>query len=172
MMSESIDKLNELIKGIRIAMLTTVAAEGSLHSRPMATQDARSEGDLWFFTSTHTHKCDEIEAEHHVNLAYADPDKHRYVSVAGLASVIDDRQKAHALWSPMMKAWFPDGPDSEDLILLRVRIHSVEYWDTKSSKMVQLAGFAKAVLTGKRYEGEGAEHERFELDQEPTPRFQ
>jgi general stress protein 26 len=32
-------KLAELIKDIKIAMLTTVADDGSLRSRPMATQN-------------------------------------------------------------------------------------------------------------------------------------
>ena len=46
--SNDIKKLGELIKDIRIAMLTTVDEDGSLRSRPMATQDAEFDGVLWF----------------------------------------------------------------------------------------------------------------------------
>ena len=38
--SKNVEKLAELIQGIRIAMLTTSDTDGSLHSRPMATQEA------------------------------------------------------------------------------------------------------------------------------------
>ena len=35
---KKLDELYELIEGIEIAMLTTIEADGSLTSRPMATQ--------------------------------------------------------------------------------------------------------------------------------------
>ena len=39
---EAVKRIGELIKDIRIAMLTTVASDGSLHSRPMATQKTQA----------------------------------------------------------------------------------------------------------------------------------
>ena len=44
-------KLAELMREFRFVMLTTAAADGSLHSRPMTMQDRDFDGDLWFFTS-------------------------------------------------------------------------------------------------------------------------
>ncbi len=43
-------KLYAMIKDIRIAMMTTIDADGMLHSRPMYAQEADEHGDLWFFT--------------------------------------------------------------------------------------------------------------------------
>ncbi|HEY7412789.1 MAG TPA: pyridoxamine 5'-phosphate oxidase family protein, partial [Vicinamibacteria bacterium] len=37
-------KLRKLIKDIRIAMLTTVGADGGLHSRPMRTSEVSRDG--------------------------------------------------------------------------------------------------------------------------------
>jgi general stress protein 26 len=37
---ENVKKLREMIKGIEFAMLTTIEDDGSLRSRPMATQRA------------------------------------------------------------------------------------------------------------------------------------
>ena len=42
--SEDIRKLAELIKDIKIAMLTTLEADGRLRSRPMATQNKPFDG--------------------------------------------------------------------------------------------------------------------------------
>ena len=62
--NESIKKLSEMIKDIEIAMLTTAEPDGSLRSRPMATQQFEFDGDLWFFTRASSPKVDEIEHEH------------------------------------------------------------------------------------------------------------
>ncbi|HSN88084.1 MAG TPA: pyridoxamine 5'-phosphate oxidase family protein [Thermoanaerobaculia bacterium] len=156
-----VEKLRELIKGIRIAMLTTVDQDGSLRSRPMATQQTELDGDLWFFTSHSSAKVGEVGREHQVNVSYSDPDDQRYVSVSGTASVLRDRAKAEELWNPALKAWFPKGLDDPDLALLKVEVQKAEYWDAPSSTMVYLAGLAKAAVTGKR--PDVGENEKLEL---------
>lgn len=147
---EAVEKLGELIRDIRIAMLTTAKPEGTLHGRPMATQEAPFDGDLWFFTGASSPKVGEIEDDQHVQLSYAQPDKNVYVSVSGRASIVRDKEKARELWSPAMKTWFPDGLDDPDLALLKVHVEAAEYWDTHSSAVVHLFGFIKAVATGQR----------------------
>jgi general stress protein 26 len=47
---DAVEKLGELLKGIRFAMLTTEDGEGFLRSRPMATRELGEDGTLWFFT--------------------------------------------------------------------------------------------------------------------------
>lgn len=150
--NDDVRKLGKLIKGIRVAMLTTVDDGGVLRSRPMETQTAEFDGTLWFFTQFSSHKVSEVGREHHVNVSYADPGDNRYVSVSGMASVVRDRAKIDELWSPVLKAWFPKGKDDPDIALLRVDVDGAEYWDAPSSTLVKLAGLAKALATGKRYE--------------------
>lgn len=157
---ENIKKLNELIKDIQFAMLTTADEEGQLHSRPMATQREPFDGTLWFFTYYESGKSHELEKDHHVNVSYASPEQNRYVSLSGTARVFRDQAKAKELWNPALKAFFPQGLDDPNLALLRVDVQKAEYWDSPSSKVVQAFGFLKAVTTGKRYEGEGSEHEK------------
>ena len=64
---KKLDELYELIEGIEIAMLTTIEADGSLTSRPMATQKRREGVDLWFMTSAETHKTDALQRYPQVN---------------------------------------------------------------------------------------------------------
>lgn len=165
-----IEKLRELIKGIRVAMLTTTDTDGHLRSRPMMTQDAdKFDGDVWFFTDHDSAKIGEIERDRHVNVSYSDPDSQRYVSLSGTASLLRDQAKARELWSPIAKGWYPDGPEDPKLALLRVRVEKAEYWDTPSGKMIQLAGFLKAVATGERLDYAG-ENEKIDLQNAPeTP---
>lgn len=145
---DELEKVYDLIEGIDFAMLTTAQPDGSLRSRPMATQRVERDGELWFFTGLDSGKVHEIDHEHHVNLSYADPDHNRYVSISGLARITRDREKAASLWSAPMKAWFPQGLDDPNLAMISVRIASAEYWDAPSSTMVQLYGMAKSMITG------------------------
>lgn len=136
-----IKTLRDLIKGIKFAMLTTVDEDGTLRSRPMATQQSEYTGDLWFFTQAGAHKVHEVERQHQVNVSYADPDGQRYVSVSGTAELVRDRQKAAELWSPLYKAWFPQGLEDRELALLCVGVEKAEYWASPSSRVAQLVGF-------------------------------
>lgn len=158
-----VEKIRDLIKGISFAMLTTVDEDGSLRSRPMQTQEAEFNGELWFFTSASSAKVDEVRSDQRVNLSYSDPDDNRYVSLSGTATLVRDRERIKELWKPALKAWFPGGQDDPEVALLRVKVEKAEYWDSPSSKMVQLAGFLKAIATGKRLEYAG-ENEKLELD--------
>ena len=145
------EKLGELIKDLKYAMLTTVDDDGSLRSRPMATQNAKFDGELWFFTHASSAKVHEIEHEQHVNVSYAHPSDQTYVSVSGKARLVRDAKKNEELWTPAMKAWFPKGADDPETALLKITVDKAEYWDSASSAVVHVIGFVKAVVTGKPY---------------------
>ena len=149
---DSIKKLKELIDGIDFAMLTTIS-DGRFHSRPMSTQEFESDGSLWFFTSDQTYKVENIKKDNRVNVAYSKPETNSYVSVSGTAESVKDRAKIEELWSPLLKAWFPRGLEDPTLTLLKISIEQAEYWDSSNSALVQIAGFIKAIATGKQIEG-------------------
>lgn len=157
---DSIKKIKELTEGIDFCMLTTIDG-GVMRSRPMSTQQTEFDGDLWFFTSDRTHKIDEIENDNRVCVAYAKPDDNVYISVSGTAEVVKDRAKIEELWSPVHKAWFPEGLDDPTLCLLKVKAEQAEYWESSSSTLVQLFGMAKAIATGQ--EADYGENEKLKL---------
>lgn len=141
-------KLRKLIKGARVAMLTTTAPDGSLRSRPMATLKAPFEGDVWFFTRASAPKTDEIRDNDRVNVSFSDGEDNRYLSISGTASVVRDKDRMEQLWSGRLKNWFPEGKKDPDLALLRVRVDRAEYWDAKTAAMVALGGLVKSSLRG------------------------
>ena len=155
---QMIAKVAELIKDINVAMLTTEAEDGLLHSRPMATQKTEFDGTLWFFTGLSTGKISELDWNPEVNVSYAEPSHSRYVSVSGTAEIVNDRAKMEELWSDIYKAWFPQGLDDPDVCLMKVEVTFAEYWDVPSGKMVQVFGFLKALATGERLKLEGESH--------------
>ncbi len=143
---DPVAKLNELIKGIDFAMLTTIRSDGSLHSCPMATQEVDADGVIWFFSDSNTEKVEAVRTEHRVNLAYSDAGSQRYVSIAGRCELLRDHAKAKQLWSPLYSTWFPQGLDDPNLILLKIHVQEAEYWHAPEGRMVQVPGFGKAAI--------------------------
>ena len=145
---EGAEKLYELIKDVKVCMMTTAEPDGSLHSRPMWSHDADAQGDLWFFTKLQSPKVTEISKDRQVNLAFADPSKEHFVSVAGVAEIVRDRKTIEEKWSEPLKAWFPNGKDDPQVALIRVHPIKGEYWDAPNSTLVHVYGYVKAAVTG------------------------
>ena len=160
--AEAAEKLADLIEGIRMAMLTTLdPSVGALRARPMAVQNERFDGKLFFFTDKTSAKVCEAEGSPGVCVAFADPGSNTYVSASGPAHVSTDRALMERFYSPFVKAWFPEGLEDPDISLLVVDVQHAEYWDSPSSTLVQLYGFVKAKLTGTP--AEGGENEKVEV---------
>ncbi|HEV7349424.1 pyridoxamine 5'-phosphate oxidase family protein [Telluribacter sp.] len=145
-------KIQDIVDDIKVAMITTMEANGDHRSRPMQTQKFDADGCLWFFTNEHSPKIDELQQHPNINVSYADKGSRSYVSITGTASVVDDAETKKELWNPILKAWFPKGLEDPELTLLKIQIKEAEYWDGSSSKMVQAYKIAKALATGDRYD--------------------
>ncbi|MGN6414690.1 pyridoxamine 5'-phosphate oxidase family protein [Flexivirga sp.] len=146
------EKVAELVKDVKVAMLTFVDGDGALRSKPMATQDVDFSGDIWFIGERDSHKSRAIAANPRVNVAYAGSGS--WVSVAGRAEVVDDVDRLKDLWNSFTDAWLEGGPDNPNNVLIHVSGDSAEYWDSPGGKVVQVANLVKAKATGQRYEGE------------------
>ncbi len=136
----------ELIKDMRVVMLTTLEDNGDLVSRPMTALEMDAAGAIWFFTDIRSTKVAQLRK---VNLACTDTDSATYLSLSGRGEIIADAEHIKALWSPTAKPWFPDGPDSENLVLLKFVPSAAEYWDAPSSKMVRCFALAASIVSGK-----------------------
>ncbi|WP_031497407.1 pyridoxamine 5'-phosphate oxidase family protein [Bryobacter aggregatus] len=153
---EALQKVQELVKDIKIAMLTTVSEKGTLHSRPMATR-AFVGSTIWFFVRDESGKVHEIYSDPRVNISYAGADT--WVSLSGTGSMIHDKEQIERLWHDSLKIWFPKGKSDPEIALLRVNVETAEYWDVHSSAMVLLYGFLKSKLTGDDPGPQSGEHQ-------------
>ncbi|MDM7829716.1 pyridoxamine 5'-phosphate oxidase family protein [Cellulomonas edaphi] len=146
-----ITKVAELIKGSKIAMLTTIDAAGALVSRPMGVQDVDFDGDLWFFADADSHKVAEIEHGSPANAAFVSSSS--WLSVSGPAEVVRDVAKQRELWGPVAEAWYPDGPETPGLVLVVLHGETAEYWDSAGGRVATVLSLIKAKVTGERYDG-------------------
>lgn len=151
------DKVAELISSIRIALLTTVDPGGRFHTRPVQTLEIEPGEALWFFTGWSSPKVGELLHDRRVSLGYADPARHVYLAVSGVASLLRDPKKARELWTAEQRAYYPDGPADERLAVLRVQWEQAEYWIAPSHLAYWIAA-AKAAMTGTPAEVIGENH--------------
>lgn len=157
-------QLWDLIKDTRFGMLTHRHGDGLLHSHPLTTQNkSMDEGaTIYFFIPKDGEIARHVAQDPVVNIAYANTDSDSYVSVAGRAALLEDQAKKEELFTPMAKAWFPNGPTDPNVGLLAVQIEEAEFWDVDDSKMVQLFKMAKAAVTGETPKQMG-EHKKLDL---------
>jgi general stress protein 26 len=151
MTTDQTTKVAELLKDERFGLFTTIAPDGTLISRPMALQQVEFDGDLWFFAERSSRKVGHITANPQVNVSTSGSSS--WVSLTGHAVVVDDLAKKRELWNSLVEAWFPDGPEDPDVVLLRVDAASAEYWDSPGGRVASVLSFAKAKLTGQAYDG-------------------
>ncbi|MGS5087879.1 pyridoxamine 5'-phosphate oxidase family protein [Hydrogenophaga sp. A37] len=142
----ALSHIAELIEDIPAAMLTTVEIDGSLASRPMAPLKMDTNGALWFFTDLRSPKVDHLSV---VNLSFSDASNGTYVSLSGRGTIDTDRSRINSLWTAYAKPWFPDGPDSPNLALLKFVPDAADYWDSPNSKMVRTFGVIASMVAGK-----------------------
>ena len=146
--TEAIEKFLHLVNEIRICMFITDTKEND-HTRPMATVSTDQDGTLWFFTDIRSIKVEEIDQENSVHLVYADPGKSKFLDVWGNARIITDNTTVTDKWSPIMKAWFPQGPADPNIALLKVSPTDVYYWDSESARMVSFLKIAMKAFVDK-----------------------
>lgn len=145
-MNEDTHKVTEMITQHRICMLTALGADEALQSWPMTVVKVEDDGELWFFSSTSAGPVAEIGEGSQVNLSFTGKDD--WLSVHGSAVIITSEPKAREMWNEAAAAFYPDGPESKDLVLIRVRPEGAQYWESPGGAISTLFHWAKARITG------------------------
>lgn len=122
-------RLSQFIAGQRVAMLTTALPDGGLESKPMTLLELDASGALWFFCRHRDGDREGQRRHERLNLSFSDEVRSVFVSITGRGELLRDRQRINALWTPEARTLFPDGPQSDDLALLKVTPQRSEYWE-------------------------------------------
>ncbi|MCO7218282.1 pyridoxamine 5'-phosphate oxidase family protein [Klenkia sp. PcliD-1-E] len=145
--TENQQHIADLVTKAKVAMLTTMTADGTHVSRPMALQEAEFDGDLWFFAHEDSAKVRQLRATPSVNVSFSDDGHHTWTSIAGTAQVVHDRAKAEQLYTKVLQAWFPQGLDTPGLTLIRIQADSAEYWEGPTSTVSYALQTLRAAVT-------------------------
>ena len=151
-------EMMEKAETIKFCMLTTQGGLNQLRSRPFTTQQALSNGTVWFLAAQESDAVMEINASPAVALIYADTSAGRYLSMLGDAHISNDRDLIGRLWSPMNSAFFSEGVDDPSIRVIEVKVFEAELWEPHGTRVGQLFSMAKAALGGDVEAGDVGRH--------------
>jgi len=154
---EALKKFKKIVEDVRVCMFITNNQTEEEHTRPMSVVDVEENGTLWFYTDIRSIKVEEVATDRKVHLTFAHPGKESYMDVCGTGHIETDRALVKQKWTPVVKAYFPDGADDPNIALLRVQPYSVYYWEAETGKMVQFFKMAVSAVTGNTKIAQSAE---------------
>lgn len=132
-------ELKKLIQEYDTALLITRGVDGHFHSRPMSVQEAGVD-EIWFATSEESGKVHDLENDPACCVSMLSSEHaSSYVSLSGKGEIVRDQAKVRALWNLGMRVWFPDGPDSGNIALIRFVPELAEYVEPVGGKIMVAA---------------------------------
>ncbi len=120
----------EIMTATRYCALITTDAHGRTNARAM---DAFAPDDnlvVWFGTNPASRKVAEIRRNPRVTLYYFDRENQAYVTLHGVARVVNDPQEKVRHWKEDWKDFYPDR--QKDYVLIEVRPLRLEVVNTKT----------------------------------------
>ena len=143
---EELTTLSKLIENMSVCMLVSLSNDGGLVSKPMSPLEMDKNGAIWFFTDL---SSDNIGLQSLCNLSFTDESRGTYVSISGTQETVLDHAHIERLWFSLARPWFPDGPNTTNIALLKFVPQTADFWDGPRSKMVRLFAMAVSVIAGK-----------------------
>jgi general stress protein 26 len=114
--------------------------------QPMTAFVRRGEERIVIFTGRDT-EIGRAGASHgHISVVGKNHDYHAYLE--GDIRPIEDRQLTDELWNPTVAAWYPDGKEDPNLLLIEFRPQRAEIWASIGNPLVFGYKIAKANATG------------------------
>jgi general stress protein 26 len=140
-----IPQLIQLIENKSIGMLTCLDYGGALVSKPVTPLVIDNNGAVWFFidiySSSVSHLCN-------ASLSFAEINSKVFMSISGSGEINKNQAHIESLWTDAAMTWFPDGPRSTNLALMKFSPYAAERWDESQSKMVSVFTLTATVVPG------------------------
>lgn len=98
----------EIMKAARYCALITTDSKGRTHARTMDPFPPDEKMFVWFGTNPKSRKVAEIRRNRQVVLYYFDREGPAYVTIRGIARLVNDPKEKARRWKDEWKAFYPD----------------------------------------------------------------
>lgn len=135
MAERTLEELSKAMRKIDFAMLFTKTDGGEMAGRPMSNnRDVDYDGDSYYFTYERFRVVSDIERDARVSLSFQGEGgllglRPFFICVEGSAELIRDRSTFEERWPKGIDRWFPEGPATPGLVLVKVRAKRLHWWD-------------------------------------------
>lgn len=114
----------EIMGTARYCALITLDSRGRAHTRTMDPFPPDENMVVWFGTNPKSRKVAELRRNNRVTLYYFDREGPAYVTVFGVARLVNDPQEKARRWKDEWKAFYPDR--EKGYLLIAVTPHELE----------------------------------------------
>jgi len=128
-------EIAETLKDIDFVMLNTHTEGGKIAGRPMSNnRDVEYDGDSWFFLEEESRTFADVSRDPKVTVT-AQTNKGllgkppTFLAIEGDAQIVRDRAALAAHWTKDLDRWWPNGPQTPGVALIKVRAQRIHYWD-------------------------------------------
>ncbi|RVV99208.1 general stress protein [Mesobaculum littorinae] len=129
---------HKLWKNLASDMTVMLGLETALddHPRPMTAildEEGEEHGPLWFFTSRKASLSKALGSPSPAIASFVSKGHDIFATIRGTLREDTDPQVVERLWNPHVAAWYEEGKDDPQLVLLRMDLSSAEIWENGSS---------------------------------------
>jgi len=106
----------------------TLDKNGHPQVRTMDAFEPEENFTVWLATNPNSRKVDQIKSDPHVTLYYSDKNENGYVSIYGMAELINDQTEKDNRWKEEWKNFYPDR--QKNYLLIKVtptRLEVINY---------------------------------------------
>ncbi len=111
-----ISAAREIIIAAGTCALITLDEEGRSRVRTMDPFIPGNDLSVWFGTNPKSRKVNQIKKDPRVTLYFLDSDASGYVTIHGIAQLVDDPREKEKRWKEEWKAFYPNRPEGYLLI--------------------------------------------------------
>ncbi len=112
----------------RYCLLATVA-DGVAHARVLQPFPPDRDFTVWLGTTRGSRKVEQLRNNPVATLAYEDDARGACAVLVGRAEIIEDVSERQRRFKPFWRAFWPDGPEGADYVLIRFHPNRIEVWD-------------------------------------------
>jgi general stress protein 26 len=145
--AKTLKDIAEMMKDVDFCMLQTVADNGSIAARPMSNnREVEYDGDAWFFSSDDALSVQHIEKNPNVGLSYQGSagilgvvgKPGAFIHVEAKATLVRDKAEIEKRWQKELERWWPEGPSTPGILLIKAHADRIHYWDGEDQGEVRI----------------------------------
>ncbi len=135
----------ETLKRKKYCLLTTYG-ENNIDARVLQPFPPENNFDIWFGTSPKTRKVSQLRKNSRATLIYQDDKKSANVVLIGHVEIIEQLSERKKYFMPTWWAFFPDGREGDDFVLLKFQPNQIEVWDASRKITPEPFGMKSATI--------------------------
>lgn len=141
----TLDDVAKTLKDVDFVMLNTHTDGGQIAGRPMSNnRQVEYDGDSFFFLDAESRTFADVSRDPNVTLSvqgktgmFGKPPL--FLSIEGQAEIIRDRDALAEHWTSELERWWPEGPETPGVALIKVAAKRIHYWDDGEEGEARLA---------------------------------